>query len=257
MKIRSLHESEEREVLWTLIEKFPTLKNILARHGVDLGQLHCIGGTTKGTGCQGQAYSDGNIVVKVTEDKQEAQASAAVVNRGGVKGVARIHYVGKISTPIKWPHGLWADFPDGPGPQYYIIIQELLDTNIGPIAKQVSTIIGNWMVENNNADKLFDALSRVPESQSEATCKAVTRIIFPEAPNEVINIATEILEAVARLYYDAGVRFIDIQPGNLGRTSDGEYHLFDLGISQTQRTYAHTSIESIEFKPAGAQLLKD
>ena len=272
-------EDEDADLLPALRARFQTLPAYLNNFGISIDNLDYLG-----SGCQGTAYSDGVHVVKFTEDDQEARAASRVLSRGGVRGISKIMDVKPLGGTINWHSS--AMRPEGRNAQFYVIIQELLNTKLTPEESSIAEIIGDFLVEyyhredspkTKQGQGITAAMSQRPPGEQSVLelapifAKAALQFAIerekaahPDSASvealleflrdpRALEIAKGIMEAVIRLYYEAGVRYFDVQPGNLGKDSDGNYVLFDLGISTVsgkEDPGARGFVESPEFKDA-------
>ena len=228
------------DVLPALLAEFPKLSEYLGRFDIDINKLYPLG-----AGCQGTAYSDGKIVVKFTEDTQEVKASARLMEKP-VAGVNPIIHVGRFDRPIMWHKGVFS--VEGSKSYFYLIIQDLQDTNLTPDEQIIAGAVGDFLVEffhreDSTAHQRGEGLiALLDKLSSKASISAIAKHLAEAAlkghsgKTTVANlmIARKLMEAVINLYLEAGVRFFDVQPGNVAKDRDGNYILIDIGVSQTR-----------------------
>jgi len=245
--------SKTDNLLEVLRQEFPGLGDYLKRFGVNIDKLYLLG-----AGTQGAAYSDGKVVVKFTEDDAEAKASMRLMERA-VQGVNPIIHVGKFGKLVKL--GQFEGFDS----QLYVIIQELQGTNLTHEERAIANIIGEFLIDYYHREEspahrrgigLIAIMDKTPytENNLDRLSTQLAKIALKEVAGfgeskAALMIARDIIKAVLRLYYEAGIRFYDVQPDNLGKDRDGNYVLFDLGVSTTRGLVpAYGVVESIAAK---------
>lgn len=210
---------DEIKLLDHLLEQFPSFSSKLAEHGVSVKGLRPIG-----KGAQGFAYSDGKLVVKVTEDDREAYSSMVVMN-SDIAGVNKVLYVGKFAKEIPWSD----EFGDHDR-EFYLIIQDLVETEgLTEKEKEIADLVSGFLAVN--IDQFLSwpegeiAILAVQDYASEKGKKISGRDL---------NIVRQLLNIVRRLQR-RGIRFYDVSSGNIGKR-DGKYVVFDLGISRSRKS---------------------
>jgi hypothetical protein len=220
---------EGADLIQVLSTHFPTLVPKLKELGVQIDKLKMIGRGDKGT-----AFSDGNLVVKVTEDKNEARASANLMGYT-TPGIAHILFVGQFADEIQYQE----EGDEEPiETLYYVIVQELVpDINLSAQEREIIELIGEFMLEYNN---IIPWHWKTPFS-----VEIVKRMIYRHGLQKhqknyqspiADNIITQILTTLLKLWKQYNVKVLDIQPANIGKDASGNYIMFDLGVSESPKT---------------------
>jgi len=211
---------EDANLIHTLARKFRTLPAVLSQHGAHMDKLKMIGQADKGT-----AYSDGDLVVKVTEDAKEARASAHVAAGNGVDGVNQILYVGEFAEPIEYQE------PTDDEPietQYYLIIQDKLNTRLSPMEKDMAHVMGDFLATNYRRLKWPLDHDRIKSILYWIQLQKTGRNYVSPKMDRMLD---QLLDAVEQLR-EHGVEFFDVG-GNVGKDELGNYVLFDLGVGKS------------------------
>jgi len=228
---------EDEQLIQKLAVQFPTLPKILQKNNINVNNLKLL----SKRGDHGLAFSDGQVVVKITDDKTEAHAAANLVGKK-LKGTNEIYHVGTFAQKIPYHDPEVAKELDIQGTyQYYLIIQELVDTNVSWQEEQMAGIIGYWLAENEHWPLKPD--------QALEDLKQYWKKSGPENPNfieENQQIALDLFTNVAELF-SHGIEFADVQDGNIGHNKSGRLVLFDLGVSKS-KPGSLTRIESKRIK---------
>lgn len=244
-----LEAINDHDLLDAVFTRFPSVGPWLKKFDIDYSSLRQLGPG----GSHGIAYSDGTKVVKVTDDDQEATASYRMIEHP-VQGVNKIIAVSKLGKTFTWHAPDTMEMDDFES-QFYIIIQDLQGTELTELETNVIGLVGDYIMEyyhgegspQHKAGK--GMLARMNKYEpTEDSVKMLARYEAKQLENhpyqgwfcaategseDAKGIAIQLFEAVIRLWY-AGVRFFDVQPENTGKDSDGNYVLFDLGVSTTK-----------------------
>ena len=209
---------EDDQLLNQLVAEFPSFPQILSKFGINPNDLQVLGKT----GSHGVAFTDGKVVVKITDDKSEATASAKIAGRS-VPGVNNIHYVGKFAkeTPYHDPEISKENV------QYYIIIQDLLSTKLSKQEAQMANMVGDFLVTNKRWP--LDINQAIKDIYQAAYMKTHQNFISPGNT----TVLASLLKNVQSLY-SHGVKYMDVSSGNVGKNEKGELVVFDLGVSETR-----------------------
>jgi len=220
------------QLLENVYDSFGQLRRVFEDNNISYDRLDYLG-----SGGMGAAFVDPhtNVVVKITSDQSEAYASMSVMRRP-VQGVNRVNYVGKLKKPVE----VW-----GKDKQLYIIIQERLDTSLTKTEIKAIDVVDEFLTRlgilqmKNTYEEIGDI---------EKTAKIHAREL--SAGNIIIeHIVAELLEAILTLKIERGVTWEDMHPGNVGKDNDGNYVVFDLGVSLVHRKPIPPVIEShVEFE---------
>jgi hypothetical protein len=208
---------EDEALFGKLIEEFPTLEQILSKFGVDVTNIKVL----SDTGSHGVAFTDGKLVVKLTDDPNEARSSAKIVGKT-ITGVNPIHYVGKLAHDIPYHDPTITTEKV----QYYVIIQDMVDTRINKQEGLIANLVGDFLVLNKKWPLDIDWIIR--EIYREAYRKTHQNLISPRNT----EIMRSLLQNVQALY-SHGVKYMDVSRGNVGKDSEGNLVVFDLGVSET------------------------
>jgi hypothetical protein len=182
--------------------EFPNFDKLLRRFGFDVNDLELIG-----YGDHGLAFASNDKVIKITDDKNEARAAANLINKK-LTGTNQIYYVGSFSKLIQYHDPEITDDKI----QYYVIIQELVDTVLSADERKAIDLVSNWL----------DELERWPFDVDEA-CRKIGE---NGAVRSLLNSINEL--------YKHGVKYMDIHSGNVGHNKDGKLVVFDLGVSEAK-----------------------
>jgi hypothetical protein len=195
-----------------ILQNHPSIVQVIQKAGVDPKNLKVLGSGDRGT-----AFSDGgDIIVKITTDLKEAFASHNVIGKK-IPGIANIHYAAVIRQ-----------HPEDPE-QFYLVIQDRVpDLKLSQTEKYIAGAIGEYLVELKRWP--FDIKAARKTIYNELYMKTNQSFIGPVGDKMI----TQILAAVTNLY-NAGVMYFDVSSENVGKDKQGNYIVFDLGISNTQR----------------------
>jgi len=229
---------EDEQLIQKLAVQFPTLPKILQKNNINVNNLKLL----SKRGDHGLAFSDGQVVVKITDDKTEARAAANLVGKK-LKGTNEIYHVGTFAQQLPYHDPQVAKELDIKGTyQYYLIIQELVDTNVSWQEEQVAHFIGDWLMANQewpfNPDEALEDIKKIFSIESGEP-------EFLEDPKNQ-QIALDLLTNVAELFKH-GVKYLDVGAGNIGHNKSGRLVLFDLGVSESKPGRL-SKIESKEIK---------
>ncbi len=246
-----LEAINDHDLLDAVFTRFPSIGPWLKEFGIDYGSLRQL--PQGDSGSHGVAYSDGTMVVKITDDDQEASASQRLVEHP-VKGVNRIVAVGKLDKPFTW-HAPGALEMDDFESQFFVIIQDLQGTELSELETNVISLVGDYIMkyyhgegspQHQRGEGMLARMNKYEPSEDAVKMLARHEVKLLEdhpyqgwfeaatgGSKDAKGIAIQLFEAVIRLWY-AGIRFFDVQPGNTGKDNDGNYVLFDLGISTTK-----------------------
>lgn len=199
-----------------LVTRFPSIHKFLEGHGI--GRLSPVG-----SGAHGSAYTDGDKIVKFTDDSREAMASWNLIGKS-VPGVNRIVDV-KSTSPIP------VIFEEGDEPvhvPFYVIIQEKVDTDLSEVQAKVANAFGDWYsgVRDNPPLNFYE----------------VRREIEPFAAKQGLSMRErgadaalyQIISSINNLAKH-DVDFRDVSAQNTGVNEEGKITLFDLGVSRSPR----------------------
>ncbi len=210
---------EGADLVDVLTKEFPSLPHILQQQKVNINQLRMIARGDKGT-----AFTDGRVVVKITEDQNEAHASANIQGQT-IPNVNKIHYVGKFMKAIPYQEETDEEPLDT---EYYIIIQDLLQTRLTAQEQNVANILGQFLLEYHrklswpfDLNKILDVFYKYAYVKTHENLKSPTADLMVK----------QILSALLRLK-DKGITVLDVKDDNVGKDG-GNYVLFDLGISES------------------------
>lgn len=193
--------------LQTMLQTYPSINQVLAKFKVDPQKLRDIGSGDRGT-----AYSDGKIVVKFTTDEPEAHASYNIAGKN-IPGV----------TPI---HASYTLADKGLGEPYFLVIQDLANTNLNQNEKAIANELGEFLTV---IDYPFNVDRTATLFFNWVFQKTKRNLIGPSATNMVKQILTAIMNL-----NKAGVHYFDVSGENVGKDAQGNYIIFDLGISETE-----------------------
>ena len=201
---------------------FPDLDKVLSKHDIDVSKLKMIGRGDKGT-----AFSDGNVVVKVTEDSREAMASANIIG-ADIPNVNHIYAVYKFGREI--PYQEEGDEEPISTP-YYLIIQDILDTKLNRNEKVAANSVGDFLVSMSSHLKWpFSPVSLIGPVKNFHYKKTHEILGGPGVDDAIFRL----LRAVSNLYASRNVKFLDVSDDNVGK-KDGKLVLFDLGVSESPK----------------------
>jgi serine/threonine protein kinase len=217
---------EGADLVDVLTKEFPSLPQILQQQKVNISNLRMIARGDKGT-----AFTDGRVVVKITEDQNEAHASANIQGQT-IPNVNKIHYVGKFMKAIPYQE----ETDEEPlETEYYIIIQDLLHTKLTAQEQNVANILGQFMLKYYmklswpfDLNKVLDIFYKYAYMKTHDNLKSPTADLMVK----------QILSALLRLK-EKGITVLDIKDDNVGKNDNG-YVLFDLGISKSPHIHIPT-----------------
>lgn len=216
---RQYLQREDAALLPGVLSAFPSLAPILRGHGIDPSSLRFIA-----QGDKGSAFQAGDHIVKITEDKREARASANLLGKD-IHGVNRIHFVGRLkgdyahqdrgdSAPIKT--------------RYYVIIQDLLDVEgVTLREREVADAVGDYFL-----------LRSIPQDPTAVEVKERIKKEYPSLKKSVLagrtydDILDEVL-GIVKILKDHHVEFLDLRGENIGKDRRGRLTVFDLGVSRS------------------------
>lgn len=203
-----------------VLQAHQSIPLLLQKYGVDLDSLSPLGSGDRGT-----AFSDGNLVVKITDDLTEATAAHKIA---GMKmpGIAKILFAGSLAkgTGVKRPEGFPTDQP------LYLIIQEKADTTLSNMEERIADSIGDFLSVNG----------KWPFDVKQMT-RAIYNNIYQTKGQNLISPANtkmieQVLSAVLGLYLKGGIKYFDVGAANIGKDQEGNFVIFDLGVSISKRT---------------------
>jgi hypothetical protein len=217
---------EDESLFSSLLDEFPSLRQTLKKFDVDIENIRFL----SDAGSHGVAFTDGKYVVKLTDDKSEATSSAKIAGQH-ISGVNQIHYVGRFAreTPYHDPT-ISVEIV-----QYYLIIQNLLNTKLSPRERDMADIIGRYM-----------EYTKWPFNIEQAIRNIYQQVYIKTHENIISPLNTEILHSILKnvlTLYQYGVKYMDVNSGNIGKNEKGELMIFDLGVSETKNPNLITSIE--------------
>jgi hypothetical protein len=209
---------EDRQLFDKLLQEFPTLHQILDKFGVNTNKVKLL----SGSGSHGVAFTDGNLVIKITDDESEAHASSKIASQL-ISGVNQIHYVGKFARELPYhdPEVTNELVP------YYVIIQDMADTKVSPAEKYWADRVGDFLVMNKAWP--FDVSKAVSNIYHTDYRKTGKNPISPSNTTIINSLLTNVLEL-----YKQGVKYLDVSSNNIGHDKDGRLVIFDLGVSETK-----------------------
>lgn len=211
---------EGTDLIDILSTHFKSLHKVLEKSGVNVGSLKMVGRGDKGT-----AFSDGKVIVKVTEDSREAMSSANMLGKK-IKGVNNIHFVGKFPKEIPYQEEGDEEPIDT---RYYIVIQDLLDTRLSSRESEIANLVGDFLSTYYNRIKWpFDVKKMINNVYHYGYQKYSKNFISPQHSAMI----GDLLNAVISLN-SIGVKFFDVSSENVGKNIKGDYTIFDLGISDS------------------------
>ena len=209
---------EGEDLIDVLSAHFESLPEVLAKAGVEIDNLRMIGRGDKGT-----AFSDGNVIVKVTEDAREAMASANMLGKK-LNGVNNIHFVGKFPKEIPYQEEGDEEPIDT---RYYVIVQDQLETGLSTREGKIADLVGDFLLDYYDKIKWpFDSEKMVQNVYRYGYQKHKENFMSPSASTMI----KALLDAAMGLN-SVGIKFFDINSGNVGKNTKGNYTIFDLGIS--------------------------
>jgi len=212
--------SEGPDLLAVLANEFPGLQEVLSKF-TNPSKLKMIGMGDKGT-----AFSDGKVVVKVTEDPREAAASANIVGLD-IPGVNKIYHVGEFAreVPYKDVHD------DEPIPtKYYLIVQDLLTTNLSTREKEIIDLLGKFL-SDNKISYPFDVTKMANAVYNYGYMKDHKMYKSPTAD----AILSRLLGTMLQLYAKRTIELGDVSSQNVGKDVNGNLKIFDLGLSSSPK----------------------
>ena len=226
---KSITESIQRLILEgadlvdVLSKHFPNLDKVLQKHNINSSNLEMIGRGDKGT-----AFTDGNVVVKVTEDKREAMASANLIG-SDIPNVNNIHAVYKFSKDIPYQEEGDEEPIETP---YYLIIQDMLDTNLDRNEAAAAEAVGNFLIDmNRRLPWPFNPSALVNHVKNHHYMKKREMLGGPSVDNAIESL----LGAVSNLYAKKHVKLLDVSSDNVGKDASGNLTLFDFGVSESPK----------------------
>jgi lysozyme len=227
--INNITESIERlllegaDLIDVLSKHFPNLMDVLVKHNVDTSNLSLVGRGDKGT-----AFTDGNVIIKVTEDRNEAMASANLIG-ANIPHVNKIYTVYKFSKEIPYQEEGDEEPIDTP---YYLIIQDLLDTKLDRNEKAAAEAVGDFLISmNRRLPWPFNPSALVRHVKNHHYMRKHEILGGPGVDNAILVL----LGAVSNLFARKHIRFLDVSSGNVGKDRDGNLTLFDLGVSESPK----------------------
>ena len=223
MKLNDLTRSvltlfEGPDLLPIMLKKFPKLNSIISKY-VNPESLKMIGRCSKGT-----AFSDGNIVIKITEDAGEALAAANMINFH-IPGYVKTYEVGKFSAEVPYQE-IGDDEPIVT--QYYVIIQDHLDTKLNSREKEILDLLGRYLSDKRinypiNIKAVIDDVYIYGYKKEHMMYKSPT----------ADGILTQILNIMNSLWRKRGIELGDVKDDNIGKDKDGKLTIFDPGLSKS------------------------
>lgn len=205
-----------------VLAQHQTLAGLLKKFNINPENLRAIGEGDRGT-----AFSDGKLVVKITDDDTEASSSYTILGKS-LPGVVPILFVGALANNVT-------------GEPLYLIISELADTKLSPREKELADSIGDILVYQKQWP--FD-VDQVTNKVFVEIYKKTREVI--RSPRDVAMVK-QILKSVNNLYVTGGVKFFDVSDGNIGKDKDGNFVVFDLGISTSKR-HSLPVVESFDYR---------
>jgi len=211
---------EGADLVDALTEHFPNLPKILAKLGIDVPNLQMVGRGDKGT-----AFYDGNKIVKITEDEREARASANIMGVD-VPGVNKVYHVSRFAKEIPYQEEGDEEPIDT---QYYLIIQDYLNTKISRAQSKASELVDEFLIDHlRKIPWPFDPRALLRPVHNYWFRKKHESAMSPEVDKYIL----ELLQSISDLYARHHIKFFDVK-GNVGVDADGHLKLFDLGISDS------------------------
>ena len=219
---------EDHNIFLQLLNDFPTLQPILKKYNVNTSKIRIL----SSAGSHGIAFTDGYYIVKLTDDKEEAKASHKIAGQK-IPGVVFIYYAGKFARETQYHDPEITNEKT----QYYLIIQDLVDTKISQNEANISTLVGNWLI--TRAKWPFNLEASIKDFYNYTYFQSHLNLISPTNT----TIIRSLLRSVQNLY-NHGVKYMDVSGGNIGKDKNGELVVFDLGVSEThQPTIPISSID--------------
>jgi len=211
---------EGPDLLPIMLKKFPKLREIISKYA-NPDTLRIIGQCSKGT-----AFSDGNIVVKITEDSGEALAAANTIKQR-IPGYVNTYEVGKFSEEIPY-QDIGDDEPITT--QYYVIIQDKLNTKLSPREEEILDLLGHYLSDKKVAYPLNVAaiINDIYVYGYQKDHK-----IYKSPISD--NILLQILSIMNNLWKKRGIELGDVRSDNIGKDKDGNLTIFDPGLSRSPR----------------------
>lgn len=189
------------------------VKNWLAQFGINNPKF-------VGEGGLGYAYRDGNKVVKLTSDKNEAEVATKLINKPAHKNLIRIYGVEQYGKQTTNKLGLKRNI--------YLIVQDAVNTKIDHDLAVAADNVGGCLDHYGERppwtsvefDEMFkQCLNNDPLSP-----------IDPLSP--VAKRMRELLMIVQSVYETTGLNYVDVARGNTGLDAKGNIKLFDYGLSE-------------------------
>lgn len=178
---------------------------LLMRKGIDISKLKKLG-----QGAGGIAYDMGNgKVFKVTEDANEAKVSTSLKGKS-IPGVAMVYDTWKF--PTSRMYGIILEkvlpFESWPNDTLKSSIEEVVDTfNLKGLLQKYH---GDW-------NAIWQEIAKSP---------------FADNTPEDLKKALDIFQRIVQSLGSAGIsNFFDIHLGNLGKRTNGEVVVFDVGFA--------------------------
>ena len=78
----------------------------------------------------------------------------------------------------------------------------------------------------------FDIAQTTKDIYNHVYRKTSQNVISPDNTKMI----SQVLSAILNLYQKGGIKFFDVSPGNIGKDNNGNFMIFDLGISFSKKT---------------------
>lgn len=214
--------NEDQDLPQVLSGRFPALKQKLQDAGINPESLKYLA-----SGDKGAAFSAGDVIVKITEDPKEAMASANLAGLD-VPGVNKIHSVVKFADEV--PYQRPGDEEPIPT-QYYMIIQDVLNTNLSAQEKIAADAVGDFLIDTPKLAWPFDIVTAHRLVKNHHYKRTKELLSGPTIDRTILTL----LQAVLGLYMKHRIKFYDVGSRNVGKNKNGNVVLFDLGVSDSPR----------------------
>lgn len=212
--IRDLHRQQQEA---TIPDAHILMRRSMMDFGgyYDLNQLEVLG-----QGEHGTAYKLGSKVLKITDDRQEAEACFAIKGRR-LRNVAMMYRVGAIRGGMT---------------QQWAVLQEYLPVELTEEEKRIVNTIAIAVHGYAKARGAMPYLLNWRDRQTLIEFGAYVErhnrwFLGNELAEEILVDIVTALKALAR----AGVGYADMHAGNVRRDAGGTLKVFDLGVSFTRQ----------------------
>jgi hypothetical protein len=211
---------EGPDLLNVLLKQFPGLKDTISQYA-DINNLKMIGMGDKGT-----VFSDGNVVIKITEDASEAIASGNLVGID-IPGANKILLVKQFARPIPYKD-IYDEEPIDT--KYYLIIQNKLDINLNPREKEITNLLGDFL-SNNRLNYPLD-IKRLKEVIFNYGYVKYHKMFKSPRADVILD---RLLGTMQNLFVKRKVKLGDVSTQNIGKDADGNLTIFDFGLSDSPK----------------------